>query len=360
MSATASTVQPLLIAGPCAAESREQVFWIAESLKDSGIRFFRSGIWKPRSRPGHFEGIGSAALQWLADIEQSYPFKACVEVANTEHAEDILRHGISAVWIGARTSVNPFLVSEIAEALRGSSVQVMIKNPVNPDLELWIGAIERFARAGFEQVMAIHRGFSQFGRHRYRNEPAWEIPLELKRRMPHLTLLCDPSHIAGKRELLFEVAQKAADLGYNGLMIETHSNPDAALSDSAQQITPAAFVQLIQNITWRNADIRDPLTLYSLEQLRKQIDQIDQRLLQLIAERMQIAEKIGEVKKEQDIQIFQHQRWNEILSHVKTWSAELHLSEDLMIKLYEYIHQESIRKQSMVMYGRIINEPETE
>jgi chorismate mutase len=279
-------------------------------------------------------------------------------VANTRHVEDVLRNHISVVWIGARTTVNPFLVREIAEALRGAEVQVMIKNPVNPDLELWIGAIERFAQVGFENSIAIHRGFSQYGMNRYRNEPAWQIPLELKRRMPHLPLICDPSHIAGKRDLLLEVAQKAIDLGYDGLMIETHHRPDEALSDRAQQITPEAFKWMLQSIIWRKSDIHDPLALHSLEQLRLHIDSIDYKILQLIAERMQYAEKIGEVKKEQDIQIFQPERWNEIVNNVIRWSQELNLSQDIMAKLYDYIHQESIRKQSMVMYGRIINQEE--
>ncbi len=356
MNATATSLNPILIAGPCAAESKEQVLSIAEQLQDLPVTYFRSGIWKPRSRPGTFEGIGSVALAWLNEVKEMYGLEPCVEVANTYHVEDVLEYGIQTVWIGARTTVNPFLVHEIAEALRGSHVQIMIKNPVNPDLELWIGAIERMTQAGLTVIAAIHRGFSQYGTHRYRNDPAWEIPLELKRRMPNLTLLCDPSHISGNRSLLLEVSQNAADLGYNGLMVETHHQPDAALSDRPQQITPRAFGELIANIIWRNSTVSDPIMKHSLEQLRALTDSMDHRLLQLIAERMKLAEKIGKVKKEQDIQIYQPERWNEILENVKQWSNELNLSSDLMSKLFEFIQQESIRKQSMVMYGKILDE----
>ncbi len=355
MSAAANTSNPIFIAGPCAAESREQVLCIATQLKDTGISYFRSGVWKPRSRPGTFEGIGKPALDWLIEVQSTYNLTPMVEVANTQHVEDVLQSGINTVWTGARTTVNPFLVSEIVESLRGTGVQVMIKNPVNPDLELWNGAIERFTQAGLKVIAAIHRGFSQYGSQHYRNAPAWEIPIELKRRLPHMALICDPSHIGGKRSLLYEISQKAADLGYNGLMIETHHQPDAALSDKAQQITPAEFIKLISSINWRCAEISDPFSRHSLEQLRALIDGIDNRILQLIAERMELAEKIGEVKKEHDIQIYQPERWNEIINNVQQLAKEFQLSEDLMMKIFETIHQESIRKQSMVMYGKLID-----
>lgn len=359
MSAVNSLTSPILIAGPCAAESRQQVLSIANQLKDSGISYFRSGVWKPRSRPGTFEGIGVKALEWLQEVHQTYHIKPIVEVANTQHAEEIIKAKIPAVWIGARTTVNPFLVSEIAEALRGTSIKVMVKNPVNPDLELWIGAIERLMKVGIHVEAAIHRGFSQYGVHQYRNEPAWEIPLELMRRLPGLAVLCDPSHIGGSRSLLHDLSQKAADLGYNGLMIETHNNPSEALSDQAQQLTPQAFISLIQAIVWRKAEITDPVSRHSLEQLRTLIDGIDHRIILLIADRMELAKKIGFVKKEQDIQIYQPERWNAILQHVKQCSQENQLSEDLMTKLFEFIHQESIRKQSMVMYGKVIEPSES-
>ncbi len=343
---------PFIIAGPCAAESEEQVMATAKELSQAGVHLFRSGIWKPRTRPNSFEGVGEKGLKWLQQVRKEFQLPVTVEVANAQHVELALKYNIDVLWIGARTTVNPFSVQAIADALQGIDIPVLVKNPVNPDVELWIGAIERMMNAGIKNIAAIHRGFSAFENTKYRNKPTWEIPIELKRRFPDLPLLCDPSHICGKRDLLQSVAQKALDLNFEGLMLEVHPNPDKALSDKEQQLTPSAFKELISSLIIRKKDFDDSVTQSSLEELRIIIDRLDEQLLEKLAERMSYAEKIGLFKKENGIAIYQPERWNTIVNHVKFLSSEKNLSEDLMLKIFSYIHKESIRKQSGVMYEK--------
>jgi len=341
-----------LVAGPCAAESREQVMATAHALKGLPVSLFRAGIWKPRTRPNSFEGMGVAALAWLQEMKQHCGLPYCVEVANSEHVEAALKYGADALWIGARTTVNPFTVQEIADALAGIDIPVLIKNPVNPDVDLWTGAMERFLQSGKTRVMAIHRGFSTYHQTIYRNRPMWEIPLELKRRMPGLPLLCDPSHISGKRSLLQEVSQKALDLNFDGLMIETHPNPEEARSDREQQLTPVALHKLLDNLLLRKSGTEDPLLLSSLEELRKEVDRLDDAILQTIAERMELSEEIGKFKQENGLAIYQPERYNEILTRMMGQALAQNLSADLIARIWELIHKESIRHQRLVMRGK--------
>ena len=340
---------PFLIAGPCAAESREQVLAAAASLAPLGIHLFRSGIWKPRTRPNSFEGVGEAGLSWLREAKASYGIPVTVEVARSSHVELALKNGIDVLWIGARTTANPFAVQEIADALSGVSIPVFVKNPVNPEIELWIGAMERLHNAGIKNIAAIHRGFSSYGKSKYRNKPNWEIPIELKRRFPSLPMLCDPSHIAGSRHTILPLAQKALDLQFDGLMIEVHPEPSSALSDKSQQLTPDAFAKIISQLVLRSSEMRDPVLLASLEELRAIIDRIDEGMLDLLSERMFYAGKIGQFKKENFLAIYQPERYNQILENVKRLATTKNLSEDLMLKIFENIHKESIRKQTEVM-----------
>lgn len=348
----ADSTRPFIIAGPCAAESERQVLDIAKALNPEHVHLFRAGLWKPRTRPGSFEGVGEIGLKWLQRVRDEIGIHVTTEVARASHVELSLKHGIDALWIGARTSTNPFAVQELAEALKGVDVSVFVKNPVNPELELWIGAVERFAKVGVKRLGAIHRGFSFYGPTLYRNKPHWEIPIEFRRRMPNIPLLTDPSHICGRRDLIYSVAQKALDLGFDGLMIETHTNPDAALSDKRQQLTPEAFSQLLCKLAVRKHEVADPLSKHSLEKLRAVIDGIDEKLLDAIAERMAEVDKVGEVKKENGVAIYQPERWTDVRENVKQWAEEKGLSVDLMLKLYEVIHKESIRRQSNVIHGK--------
>lgn len=335
-------VPPVLIAGPCSAETEEQVMTVARALAHKGVSWFRAGIWKPRTRPDAFSGVGAKGLPWLQQVTRETGLKTAVEVANARHVEQALKHGVDLLWIGARTTPNPFSVQEIADALKGVPVNVMIKNPVNPDLDLWMGAIERIERAGVSSVMACHRGFNVYVPSSLRNAPLWEISIELMRRMPNLTLLCDPSHICGNRELLTTIAQKALDLGYDGLMVETHHDPDNALSDAQQQITPDQFSAMLSRLQFkqRHSDSIEYLT--RLSTLRNGIDEIDRQLAELIAERMKLSRKIGAVKNENNVAFYATNRWNEILEAAYQNADRGHVRREFIEKLFSLIHLESI------------------
>ncbi len=350
MSFFKTTHKPFLIAGPCGAESREQVMTTAAALKDSGIQLFRAGVWKPRTRPGNFEGRGETALAWLKEMKEQYGLPVTVEVAEPAHAELALKYGIDILWIGARTTVNPFQVQHIADALKGVNIPVMVKNPVNPDVELWHGAIERFMHTGITDIAAIHRGFSSYNAASpYRNQPNWPIPIELKRRNPHLPLICDPSHIAGKRALVGDVAQKAMDMGYDGLMIEVHPDPASALSDAAQQLTPEDFNMLVKKLVIRQVHSDAEDKNIELEYLRQVMDGIDAEIIDLIARRMELSEKIGEVKKDNNTTAYQPERWREIVETRGERAEKMNLQRDFIIALYQKIHDESIRRQLEIL-----------
>ena len=341
---------PLFISGPCSAETEEQVLETCIRLaKKPYVKVLRAGIWKPRTRPNSFEGIGSIGLKWLKEAGRQTGLPVMTEVANVKHVYEALRMGIDILWIGARTTVNPFAVQEIADALRGVDIPVMVKNPVNPDLELWIGAFERLNHAGITKIAAIHRGFSAYGKNKYRNRPQWEIPIELMRRIPDLPVICDPSHICGNRTLLQEVAQKAMDLNFGGLMIESHICPGKALSDAQQQIEPEIYHQLIENLTLRKTTSTDSVFLHNLEELREIINEFDDKILELIAQRMKIAEDIGHYKKANGITILQPNRWDEIIHTRSKHGKELGLSEEFVSALLNAIHKESIQHQATIM-----------
>lgn len=341
--------RPIIISGPCSAETEEQVMATAQQLSSIGkVNIFRAGIWKPRTRPNSFEGIGEVGLKWLADAGQEVGLPVITEVANSQHVELALKAGFKKLWIGARTTVNPFAVQEIADSLKGTEVEVLVKNPINPDLNLWIGAIERFKGAGLNDVHAIHRGFSSFKSERYRNEPMWEIPISLKSHFPDVKMICDPSHICGRRDILQEVSQKAFDLAFDGLMIESHITPDEAWSDAKQQVTPDTLKTILEELILRQISVDDSFA-ETLDSLRVKINDIDEDLIGLIAKRMGIAEEIGEYKKEHNITILQPERWAEIKA-LQTAAAEKNeLSYKFIIKYLEAIHQESIRHQTAVM-----------
>lgn len=341
--------EPLLIAGPCSAETEEQLVATAHLLAQTGrVTALRAGIWKPRTRPGEFEGIGSIGLEWLNTAKKETGLPTTVEVANAKHVEEALKAGVDILWVGARSTVNPFTVQEIADALRGVDVPVMVKNPVNPDLSLWIGALERINNAGITKLAAIHRGFSSYEKSAFRNEPMWDLAINLKTHAPHLPIICDPSHICGNRELIGYVAQKALDLDMQGLMIESHIDPSVAWTDAKQQVTPAALVDIIERLTLRKPDVQGALK-DKLAELRSHIDKIDDLVFQKMAERMQISEKIGNYKKENGITILQVNRWDEILSKRTAYAKALKLSPEFAEKLLELIHNESIRKQTEIM-----------
>jgi chorismate mutase len=346
--------RPLIISGPCSAESESQVMQTAVALKKLGrVHALRAGVWKPRTRPSAFEGIGTAALAWIRSAGKATGLPTAVEVANSRHVEDALKAGIDILWIGARSSANPFAVQEIADTLRGTDTPVLVKNPINPDIELWIGALERINKAGITKLGAIHRGFSTFERSHYRNKPNWEIPIELKRRVPGLPIICDPSHICGRRDTLQAVSQTAMDLNFDGLMIEAHIRPDEALSDAQQQLTPEATGALLNHLVFRKEVITDVLTRTRLEELRERINKIDHEVLDIMAERMSVAEQIGVYKKQNNITILQSQRWDEIVRTRLQEGQAKNLTEEFVTKLFEIIHQESITHQSHVM-----NDPE--
>ena len=340
---------PLKIAGPCSAESEEQVMQTAQALAGQEIHLFRAGIWKPRSRPNSFEGIGYKGLEWLSQVKQTFGLKVTTEVANARHVEEALKYGIDVLWIGARTTVNPFAVQEISDALRGVQVPVMIKNPVNPDLALWIGAIERVYSAGVTDLAAIHRGFSSYQKSKYRNAPVWQIPIELKARFQTLPIIVDPSHIAGNRDLIFPVSQKALDLGYDGVMIETHPDPENALSDADQQVTPARLAEIFEKLQVRKTNYDDAELVNRAEELRLQIDAADHDIIAALAKRMALVEQIGEYKKQNNVQILQLERWKEIFRSRAEWGEEAGVNPDFVAELYKLIHVESIRKQTQIL-----------
>lgn len=346
----ASDKKPLIISGPCSAETEEQVLATALALAKTGkVDVLRAGIWKPRTRPGSFEGIGTKGLPWLQKARELTGMPLTVEVATAKQVEDALHFGVDILWIGARTTVNPFSVQEVADALKGVDVPVLIKNPINPDLELWIGAVERIQKAGIKKVGLIHRGFSSYGNTEYRNAPMWHLAIELKRRHPELPMICDPSHISGRRDILQAVAQEAIDLDYDGLMLETHVDPDNAWSDAKQQITPEKFGEMLDNITWKHERTTDKEFNTALEKLRNQINGIDDEILLLLGNRMKIAEKIGQYKKENNITILQTNRWNEILERAIRAGEKLGLSKEFILKYFDAVHLESINRQNKVM-----------
>jgi chorismate mutase len=342
--------RPLIISGPCSAETEEQVLQTATRLAKTGkIDALRAGIWKPRTRPGSFEGIGTKGLPWLQQAKKLTGLPVAVEVATGKQVEDALHFDIDILWIGARTTVNPFSVQEVADALRGANVPVLIKNPINPDLELWTGAVERVAKAGINRIGLIHRGFSSYGNTEYRNAPMWHLAIEMKRRNPEMMIINDPSHICGRRDILMDVAQKAIDLDFDGLMIESHIDPDNAWSDAKQQVTPERLAEMLNAIVWRKEDINSDAFHAALEKLRQQINHLDDELLQLLGQRMKIADKIGEFKKNNDITILQTNRWNEILERAYQKGDGLGLTREFITKYFDAVHMESINHQNRVM-----------
>jgi len=346
--------RPFLIAGPCSAETEEQVMETAKQLSEiKEVSIFRAGIWKPRTRPNSFEGVGTEGLKWLRDVKRETGLMVCTEVANEKHVYEALKYGIDMLWIGARTSVNPFTVQEISDALNGVDIMVLVKNPVSPDLELWIGAIERIAKAGITRLGAVHRGFSTFEKTIYRNQPNWQLPIELRRRIPDIPIICDPSHISGAREYLYEISQKAMDLNFDGLMLESHINPEKALSDAAQQLTPNDLKELLSRLILRSPVASDPKLLDILGELRQQIDVFDDHLLDILEKRMKIAETIGQYKKENNITILQTTRWDEIIKKVLVKGQTKGLSPEMIDIIFKAIHQESINHQMKIMNNGI-------
>jgi chorismate mutase len=341
--------RPIVMAGPCSAETEEQVLDTARQLNEVGIKIYRAGIWKPRTRPNTFEGVGKEGLPWLKKVQAEFGMLTATEVANASHVFEALKYGVDILWIGARTTANPFAVQEIADALEGVDIPVLIKNPVNPDVELWIGAFERINQVGIKKLAAIHRGFSTYQSTFYRNDPQWQIPIELKRRIPELPIITDPSHICGNRDLLFEISQEAMDLNFDGLIIESHATPDKAISDAAQQITPKALKELLNKLVLRNPNIENSIIMHTLEDLRREIDKYDDKLLDILAARMLIAEKIGKYKKENNLTILQSGRWDELLKERTLKAVEKGLSEEFILKVLRAIHQESINHQMLVM-----------
>ncbi|MCX4331208.1 MAG: bifunctional 3-deoxy-7-phosphoheptulonate synthase/chorismate mutase type II [Muribaculaceae bacterium] len=342
---------PVVIAGPCSAESEQQVLETAAELAANGIRILRAGIWKPRTKPGGFEGVGKPGLAWLAQAKQLYGMQTATEVATRQHTIDAIESGIDLLWIGARTSANPFAVQEIADTiaeLGATDMPVLVKNPVNPDLELWIGALERFHNAGIRRLGAIHRGFSAYGKHLYRNLPQWHIPIELRRRFPNLPIICDPSHIGGKRELVSPLSQQALDMGFDGLIIESHCDPDCALSDKAQQVTPDVLNYILSQLV-----VRDPQgTTEGLASLRHQIDEIDTDLVELLAKRMRISREIGQFKKEHRMPVLQMGRHDEIMQTRCNAAKEMDMDPDFMKVVLQAIHEESVRQQIEILNRR--------
>lgn len=321
----------------------------AKDLAKNGVRIFRAGIWKPRTKPGGFEGVGSVGLTWLQEVKKETGMLVATEVANKQHVEEALNAGVDVLWIGARTSANPFAMQEIADSLVGADVPVLVKNPVNPDLELWIGAMQRIYNAGIRQIGAIHRGFSAYGKHLYRNMPQWHIPIELRRRMPELTLICDPSHIGGKRELVTPLSQQAMDMGFDGLIVESHCDPDSAWSDKSQQVTPEVLNFILNMLVVRDTT----QTTESLTLLRQQIDQIDNDLLEALSKRMRISREIGQYKKEHSMPVVQTGRYDDILNSRAAAAEELGMNGDFMKTVYQAIHEESVRQQIEVLNNRM-------
>ena len=338
--------RPCVVAGPCSAESEEQVMETARGLKAIGINVFRAGIWKPRTHPGCFEGAGVPGLKWMQKVRREYGMRICTEVANERHVFECLKHGVDMVWLGARTTANPFLVQEIAEALRDTDIPVLVKNPVNPDLDLWIGAFERLAAQGVRKLGAIHRGVSSVSKIKYRNLPQWEMAVELRSRYPELPMFADPSHMGGKREYIFELSQRAMDLGLDGLMIESHCDPSCALSDAAQQLTPSALIELLESLVVRDAMTSDEEFNEKLSRLRAQIDVLDENLIFTLASRMKVSRSIGDLKKENSVAIVQPSRWDEVLDKAAASAAAYGLDTEFIRRIFNTIHEASVAEQN--------------
>ncbi|MEI7499257.1 MAG: bifunctional 3-deoxy-7-phosphoheptulonate synthase/chorismate mutase type II [Bacteroidota bacterium] len=342
--------KPTIIAGPCSAESEEQVMVCAKALASTGkVNAFRAGIWKPRTRPGSYEGVGSEGLKWLKQVKQETGLKTATEVATEKHVYEAMKYGVDIMWIGARTSGNPFSMQEIAGALSGVDVTVFVKNPVNPDVELWHGAFERIQKAGIKNIGLIHRGFTSYEKLRYKNQPLWQLPIEMKRRLPNVPMICDPSHIAGNRDDLLEISQKALDLDYDGLMIEVHPAPDLALSDARQQIMPSQLVELLSQLICRDQNSTNINFIHVLEELRAKVDRYDENLIELLGHRMAIAKEIGRYKKENNITILQKNRWEKIINMAEKKAEHFSLSKEFIDIVFNAIHIESINNQNTIM-----------
>jgi chorismate mutase len=339
----------LVIAGPCSAETEDQVLKIAHDLKNTDVSIYRAGIWKPRTRPGMFEGVGAIGLKWLDKVKKETGLLTATEVANASHVKLALEYDIDVLWIGARSTVSPFIVQEIADALKDTDKIVLVKNPVNPDLSLWLGGLERLYSANIKKLGVIHRGFSTYDKSKYRNNPEWQLPIELQNRFPDIPLICDPSHIAGRRDILQDISQTALDLNFDGLMIETHTDPDNAWSDAAQQITPDVLVKMMEDLKIRTLTSDEADYKNQLNTLRTQIDVIDHGILETLGKRMKVAVSIGELKKKKNVAVLQTKRWNEILGNMILEGEKKGLSEEFVLKMFKAIHQESINNQEEVI-----------
>lgn len=348
--------RPSVVAGPCSAETEEQVMETAKGLKELGINVFRAGIWKPRTHPGSFEGVGAPGLKWMQRAKKEYGLKIATEVAGEKHVFECLKYGVDLVWLGARTTANPFLVQEIADALKDTDIPVLVKNPVNPDIDLWIGALERLNRAGIKKLGVIHRGFSTADKIKYRNDPQWQMAVELRSRYPELPFFVDPSHMAGCKDYIRELSQRSLDLGFEGLMIESHCNPSCALSDAKQQLTPAELTDLLENqIKVRDADSDSKEWKENIDQLRAKIDILDENLLYTLGARMKVSRQIGEYKKNSNVAILQTSRWDAVLAKVVEKGAEYGLPEGFVTDVFNAIHEASVEIQNQVISG---NQPE--
>ena len=340
---------PLVIAGPCSAETEDQVMTIANDLKDTDVNYYRAGIWKPRTRPGNFEGVGAIGLKWLQKVKEETGMKTAIEVANRNHVDLALEHDIDLLWVGARSTVSPFIVQEIADALNGTDKIVLVKNPVNPDLSLWLGAVERLHSANIDKLGVIHRGFSSYEKSKFRNIPEWQLAIDLQTRFPDLPLINDPSHIAGKRDMIFDISQTALDLNYDGLMIETHCDPENAWSDAAQQVTPKTLVQIMEDLRIRKETDQEAEYRSQLSNLRAQIDILDNQLIDMLGKRMKVSDNIGELKKKRNVAVLQTNRWNAILGNMILEGESRGLSEEFVLRMFKAIHQESINHQEKVI-----------
>ena len=345
---------PLVIAGPCSAETEDQVLGIAHELKDTDVNYYRAGIWKPRTRPGNFEGVGAIGLKWLQKVKEETGLKTATEVANRAHVDLALEHDVDLLWIGARSTVSPFIVQEIADALEGTDKIVLVKNPVNPDLSLWLGAVERLSKANIKKLGVIHRGFSTYEKTKYRNIPEWQMAIELQTKFPDLPLINDPSHISGNRELIFDISQTALDLNFDGLMIETHHDPDNAWSDAAQQITPKRLVQIMEDLKIRKETDEEAEYSQKINNLRTQIDIIDNQLIDILSKRMKVSDGIGELKRQRNVAVLQTNRWNAILGKMILEGESKGLSEEFVLRMFKAIHQESINHQEKIINAEIL------
>ena len=341
--------RPMCIAGPCSAETEEQVMETAKGLSEFGIHVYRAGIWKPRTHPGSFEGVGTPGLKWLRKVKETYGMKVCTEVASEKHVRECIKYGVDIVWIGARTSANPFLMQEIADALEGTDIPVLVKNPVNPDIDLWVGALERLNRAGIKKLGVIHRGFSTSAPILYRNDPGWKLAIEMRTRYPQMAFFADPSHMAGDRRYLLELSQRAMDLGLDGLMVESHFNPACALSDAKQQLTPSDLQTLLESLVIRENTSDNEAYRDGIEALRARIDVIDDNLLKLLADRMEVSRKIGRYKKEHNVAIIQAGRWDSLLAAMVERAREKGISEEAITAIMNAIHDESVKVQNEVL-----------